>query len=132
MFLSFFNKTLLFKFIKFGIVGLSGVLVDFGFTFLCKEIIKIPKYISNAIGFTIAASSNYYFNRIWTYHSQNPEIAIEYSKFIVISLIGLGINTLILWILVSKFKKNFYISKLCAIAVVTVWNFIINTIFTFT
>jgi putative flippase GtrA len=132
MLLSFFNKTLIFKFIKFGIVGVSGVLVDFGFTFLCKEIIKIPKYIANAIGFTIAASSNYYLNRIWTFHSHNPEVAIEYSKFIFISLIGLGINTLILWILVSKYKKNFYISKLCAIAVVTIWNFFINTIFTFT
>ena len=131
MFLSFFNKTLFFKFIKFGIVGVSGLLVDFGFTFLCKEIIKIPKYIANAIGFTLAASSNYFFNRIWTFHSHNPEIAIEYSKFIFISIIGLGINTMILWILVSKYKKNFYISKLFAIAVVTIWNFFINTIFTF-
>jgi putative flippase GtrA len=131
MFLSFFNKTLILKFIKFGIVGVSGVLVDFGFTFLCKEILKIPKYVANAIGFTIAASSNYYFNRIWTFHSHNPEVAIEYSKFICISLVGLGINTLILWILVSKYKKNFYISKLFAIAVVTIWNFFINTLITF-
>jgi putative flippase GtrA len=132
MILGFFDKTLIYKFIKFGIVGVSGVLVDFGFTFLCKEILRVPKYIANAVGFTIAASSNYYFNRIWTFHSHNPAIAIEYSKFIFISLVGLGINTLILWILVSKYKKNFYISKLFAIAVVTVWNFIINTIFTFT
>jgi putative flippase GtrA len=131
MFLSIINKALIFKFLKFGVVGVSGVLVDFGFTFLCKEIIKIPKYVANAIGFTIAASSNYYLNRIWTFHSKNPEIAIEYSKFIFISLVGLGINTLILWILVSKYKKNFYISKLFAIAVVTIWNFCINYIYTF-
>jgi len=132
MLLSFFNKTLIYKFVKFGIVGFSGVLVDFGFTFLCKEIFKIPKYVANAIGFTIAASSNYFLNRIWTFHSHNPEVAVEYSKFICISLIGLGINTLILWTLVSRYKKNFYLSKLFAIAIVTVWNFFINTIFTFT
>ena len=65
------------KFIKFGVVGASGVIVDFGFTFLGKEIIKIPKYVANAIGFTIAASTNYLLNRIWTFHSQNPEIAVE-------------------------------------------------------
>jgi len=127
----FITKSLIYKFIKFGIVGFSGVFVDFGFTYLCKEIIKIPKYVSNAIGFTIAASSNYYLNRVWTFHSHNPEVAIEYSKFIAISLVGLGINTLILWLLVSKYKRNFYISKLFAIAVVTVWNFFINAIFTF-
>ncbi len=128
---SFLTEELIKKFVKFGVVGASGVLVDFGFTFLCKELIKIPKYVSNAIGFTIAASTNYFFNRIWTFHSHNPEIGIEYVRFLLVSLIGLGINTLILWILVSKFKKNFYVSKLFAIAVVTVWNFFINLIFTF-
>ncbi len=128
---SLITKGLIFKFLKFGIVGASGVIVDFGFTYLCKEIFKIQKYIANAIGFTIAASSNYLFNRIWTFNSQNPEIGLEYSKFLFISLVGLGINTLILWVLVSKFNRNFYISKLFAIAVVTVWNFFVNLMFTF-
>ncbi len=125
------TRELILKFLKFGIVGASGVIVDFGFTYLCKEIFKIQKYLANAIGFTIAASSNYFFNRIWTFHSQNPEIGLEYSKFLLISLIGLGINTLILWTLVSKYNKNFYVSKLFAIAIVTVWNFFFNLMFTF-
>jgi putative flippase GtrA len=127
-----FSKTFILKFLKFGVVGLSGVLIDFGTTYLLKEIVKIPKYVANAIGFTLAATSNYFFNRIWTFQSNNPHIATEYFKFLFISLIGLGINTLILWILVSKFKKHFYLSKLFAIAVVTLWNFIMNLIFTFT
>jgi len=126
-----FEKAFLLKFLKFGVVGFSGVFIDFGFTYLCKEIFKIQKYISNAIGFIMAASSNYILNRIWTFESHNPEIFTEYSKFLIISLIGLLINTLILWVLVSKFKKNFYISKLFAIAIVTVWNFFANIAFTF-
>ena len=125
------TKELVHKFIKFGVVGASGVIVDFSFTYLGKEIIKIQKYIANAIGFTIAASTNYLLNRIWTFHSQNPEIGIEYSKFLLISLIGLGINTFILWTLVSKMKWNFYVSKLFAIGVVTLWNFAFNMMFTF-
>ncbi len=125
------SLSFLFKFIKFGIVGFSGLFVDFGFTYICKEILKIQKYISNAIGFTLAASSNYYLNRIWTFKSTDPEIFVEYSEFIIISLIGLGINTLILWIIVTKFKLNFYLSKVFAIAVVTVWNFLANAFITF-
>ncbi len=126
------SRDFVFKFLKFGIVGLSGLVVDFGITWLCKEILKIQKYIANAIGFTMAASSNYLLNRIWTFQSQNPDIAVEYGKFLVISILGLGINTFILWILVSRYKKNFYLSKLFAIAVVTLWNFFMNWIFTFT
>jgi putative flippase GtrA len=119
------------KFLKFGVVGFSGVFVDFSLTYVCKEWIKIPKYIANAIGFSIAASSNYILNRIWTFHSNNPEMFMEFSQFFAISIIGLGINTLILWILVSKYKKHFYLSKLFAIGVVTIWNFLANYFITF-
>ena len=122
---------LLYRFLKFGLVGFTGVFIDFGITFLLKEKIKIKKYVANSCGFIMAASSNYFLNRKWTFHSNNPHIALEYSQFIFISLIGLGINNFILWILVSKYKKHFYLSKLIAIGITTIWNFAANLIFTF-
>lgn len=120
-----------YKFLKFGVVGFSGVFVDFGLTYLCKEKLKIQKYIANAIGFTSAATSNYYLNRIWTFHSHNPEIALEYGRFLGIALIGLLINTLVIYLLVSKTKTNFYLAKLVAIVIVTIWNFFVNLNYTF-
>lgn len=128
----FIEKSLIIKFLKFGAVGLSGLIIDFGFTYFFKEILKIQKYIANAIGFTVAASSNYLFNRIWTFQSNNPQIAVEYLEFLFISMIGLAINTLVIWLLVSRFKYNFYLSKLFAIGTVTIWNFFMNMYFTFT
>ena len=110
---------------------ISGVFVDFGFTYLFKEIFKVQKFIANAIGFTIAATTNYFLNRLWTFHSSNPEVLREYSEFIVISMVGLGINSAVLWFLTSKFKWNFYFSKLIAIGVTTVWNFFANYFYTF-
>ena len=128
---NFIEKALVIKFIKFGVVGLSGLLIDFGFTYFFKEIVKVQKYVANALGFTIAASSNYLFNRLWTFQSNNPEIAVEYIEFLFISMIGLALNTFFLWILVSRFKYNFYLSKLFAIGIVTIWNFFMNLYFTF-
>ncbi|MDD3738989.1 MAG: GtrA family protein [Lentimicrobiaceae bacterium] len=119
------------KFLKFGVVGGSGVIVDFGVTYLCKEKLRIQKYVSNAIGFTVAATTNYILNRIWTFQSNNPQIGKEYLSFIIISLIGLAINTFILWVLHKKFGWNFYFSKLFAIGVVTIWNFFANLLITF-
>jgi len=126
-----FSKAFVFKFLKFGVVGFSGVFIDFGITFLTKEKLGIPKYVANAIGFISAATSNYYFNRIWTFKSTNPEVMVEFTEFFVISLIGLGLNTLILWLLVSRFKLNFYFAKIFAIAAVTIWNFFANAFITF-
>jgi len=126
-----FQQEVFFKFIRFGVVGFSGLFVDFGFTWLSKEKLKIQKYVANAIGFTFAATSNYYLNRVWTFQSENPEIVLEFSNFIFVSLIGLAINTLILYLIVSKLKYNFYLSKVFAIIVVMLWNFFANLLFTF-
>ncbi len=126
-----FNQAYFFKFIKFGLVGFSGLFIDFGITYLTKEKLNIPKYIANAIGFITAATSNYFFNRVWTFKSNNPEVMIEFTEFFLISLIGLGLNTLLLWILVSKFKMNFYLAKVFAIGFVTIWNFLANAFITF-
>ena len=127
----FFSTSFLLKFVKFGIVGFSGVIVDFSITFVCKEYLKIQKYIANAIGFTIAATTNYLLNRVWTFESHNPNIMLEFTRFFVIALIGLGINSAIVWAMSGKLKANFYLSKLVATFVVTVWNFLINAYYTF-
>ncbi len=127
----FFTAAILNKFLKFGVVGFSGVLVDFGITYLFRNILKINQYIANAIGFTLAATSNYFLNRVWTFESNNPKVLIEFGEFFTIAIIGLGINSLILWFLVSKFKMKFYFAKVIAIGITTIWNFIANLLFTF-
>lgn len=125
------DKLLISKFIKFGLVGCSGMILDFGITYLCKEIIKLNKYLSNGIGFIIAATSNYFLNRIWTFDDYTSEIGTQYLKFMIISTIGLGINSLVLYITNEKLNCNFYFSKLIAIGITTIWNFFANLLFTF-
>ncbi len=128
---SFFTEAFLLKFVKFSMVGFSGVFVDFGTTFFCKEILKIQKYVANSFGFILAATTNYVLNRIWTFHSTNPNVMLEFTRFFSIALIGLVINLLIIWAMTGKFKVNFYVSKLVATLLVTLWNFLINAYFTF-
>ncbi|MBR5855384.1 MAG: GtrA family protein [Paludibacteraceae bacterium] len=122
---------LLGRLIKFCVVGFSGMIVDFFFTWLCKEKFKWNKYISNSIGFVLAATNNYVWNRIWTFQSQGSEILREYSTFFIISLVGLGINNAVIYLLHDRLKLNFYLAKILAIGVVTLWNFGMNYLFTF-
>ena len=119
------------KFLKFCVVGVTGTIIDFGLTWICKEKLKIPKFIANAIGFVVAATSNYILNRVWTWGSTNEQVGVEYVKFFGVSLIGLGLNTLILYLLHEKLKLNFWISKVFATGVVMIWNFLANHYFTF-
>jgi putative flippase GtrA len=125
------ENLLLLKFVKFCVVGLSGMGVDFGTTWILKEKVRINKYIANSTGFILAATSNYVWNRVWTFQSENKQIFREYSLFILISVAGLGINNFIIFLLNDKMKINFYISKLFAVGVVTLWNFLMNYLITF-
>jgi putative flippase GtrA len=125
------DQMLLWKFLKFCMVGFSGMIIDFGTTWLLKEKVKLNKYIANSTGFILAATSNYLLNRFWTFHSENKQIATEYLSFVLISIAGLGINNLVVYLLNDKLKLNFYLSKLFATAVVTLWNFSMNYLFTF-
>ncbi|MDR2118513.1 MAG: GtrA family protein [Tannerellaceae bacterium] len=119
------------QFLKFCAVGFSGMMIDFGLTWYLKEKAKTNRYIANTCGFIAAAASNYIWNRIWTFRSVSDRIAAEFLSFFLIALFGVGLNNLILWILSDKFGFNFYLSKLLAVGVVTLWNFGMNYLFTF-
>ena len=125
------NKEFLWKFLKFGAVGFSGVLVNFGVTWFFKEVCKFNKYLSNILGFIAAATTNYMLNRWWTFQSTNPQVGAEYAKYFLISVVGLGIDTLTVYLLNGKLKWNFYLSKVFAVGTAMLWNFFGNLLFTF-
>ncbi|MCR4660322.1 MAG: GtrA family protein [Bacteroidales bacterium] len=127
---------LIVKFVKFGVVGFSGMIVDYGVLFLMKEVVGLPALWANAISFTVAATSNYFLNRIWTFRSNEKQVGVEYGKFLAVSLIGLGISTLSLFLLGRLLPEwnadwRFYILKFFAIVITTIWNFFGNLLFTF-
>ena len=75
------------KFIRFCIVGGSGVFVDFGITWLCKELLHLNKYVANAMGFLCAATSNFFLNRMWTFEGTAGDTGTQYMRFLLISVI---------------------------------------------
>ncbi len=123
----FFSSQLL----KFALVGITGMGLDFGTTWLLKERAKINKFLANAAGFSIAVINNFLLNKYWTFDNQNPIATEQFVKFLVISIVGLGINSLLLFILLKKIKGNFYLVKLAVIGLVFFWNFSANYLYTF-
>lgn len=129
-------RPLITKFIKFGIVGASGMLVHFSVLYLFKEVVGLNPFLANTIGFVTAATTNYILNRIWTFHSQEKQVAVEYLKFILVSVIGLGVNNGTMWITGNLLPDwfddwRFYLIWVFAVGITTLWNFFGNMLFTF-
>jgi putative flippase GtrA len=123
---------LVLKFLKFGVVGVSGVVVDFGITWLLKEKARLNQYVANSTGFLCAVVSNYILNRIWTFHSHDAAVGIQFAKFFVVALVGLGMNNALIYFFNERQKIPFYYAKGIATGIVMLWNFGANYLFTFT
>lgn len=111
------------KLLKFGVVGFSGLLIDFGITYLFKEELRVNKYLANGFGFSVAVISNFILNKWWTFQNTEQAYASQFFVFVAVAIGGLLINQLILYLLHEKVKVNFYFAKLLAIGAVTLWNF---------
>lgn len=119
------------RIIKFGFVGLSGMAIDFAVTWLCKEKLRFNKYLSNSLGFCFAVTNNFLLNRYWTFKSGDQPLTGQFVKFILVSLAGLLLNNILLYLFVKYTNRNFYLLKLIVIGLVFFWNYFINLLFTF-
>ncbi|MDN3656718.1 GtrA family protein [Ferruginibacter paludis] len=119
------------RLLQYGLVGVAGMAVDFSATWIGKEKIRLNKYLANSIGFSLAVINNFLLNRYWTFHDTAHPFAPQLIRFLLVSLSALGINHLLLYLLVNKAHKNFYLLKLVVIGLVFFYNYLLNFLFTF-
>jgi dolichol-phosphate mannosyltransferase len=120
------------RFIRFGVVGLSGIFIDLGVFYFLREIFGMALTRSAIFSSEIAIINNFLWNDIWTFRDLsriqkgNKQKLRRFFKFNLICLSGLFANILIINLLFNIFCMNEYFAKLIAIAVVTFWNFWLN------
>ncbi len=119
------------RLIKYGLVGLTGMAIDFSLTWICKEKLRLNKYLANSLGFCCAVTNNFLLNRYWTFETNTHPMAGQFAKFVLVSVTGLLINNILLYLLLKNARKNFYLLKLAVIGLVFFWNYFINFLFTF-
>jgi len=108
---------------KFMTIGLANVFVDWGIYFALTRWIHLDEIPSRIISSSIALTSSYIFNRIWTFQSRDRAVAQQFVKFIIVNGMGLVWNNL----LFAFFIKTLHIYDLIALVLTTVivffWNF---------
>ncbi|MBR1937152.1 MAG: GtrA family protein [Bacilli bacterium] len=119
------NNKLLVQIIKFVIVGGIATIIDFVVLYILKEYVGLNEILANTISFTVSVIYNYIASIKWVFDvDKDKNEKQQFIIFIVFSIIGLGINNLILWICIDKFNIHYLIGKVFATAIVMVFNFI--------
>ena len=126
------------QFSDFAFVGLTIAIVDFGLTFLLKDIVAVNEYIANTLAVSTAVVIKFFLHRHWVFKeeadSNKSKERTKFAKFVIVNGAGVGINTFIIYILTFiniSGQSWFYVNKLFATVVVLVWNFFINKFWTF-
>jgi putative flippase GtrA len=122
------------QFVKFGIVGASGFLVNFVLFTLLQRVVPnhaaaTPYYTIYSISFLAGGVSNYFLNRTWTFRSSG-HAGKEGAQFLFVSvlalIVGLGVSALVSPSL-GRGHKTWFLATLSGIVV----NFFVNKYWTF-
>ena len=115
--------------IKFGIGGIIATMVDVGVLVVLKELLHVDVLVSSAISFCVSVAANYILSMTFVFKSKNQDKIREIIIFVLLSVGGLCINQLILWIGVKFTSVYYLIVKLFALVIVPVYNFVTRKIF---
>ena len=120
---------LLVQLIKFGTVGIIAALVDVGVLIALKELLDINVLISSAISFSVSVTVNYLLSMSFVFKGKTQSKIKEFIIFVALSVGGLCLNQLILWVGVTFTSVYYLIVKIFAMVIVPIYNFITRKVF---
>ena len=126
----FIKNNDLIKLIRFSIVGVGNTLVNWSI-FLILNAFGVYYILSNIIAYIIATINSYIWNSLWVLkYGQGLNINTSV-KFFILNLVGLTVNTTIMYILVDILNFNKFIALVIASIFVVIMNYTINKLWVF-
>lgn len=118
------------RFIKFGLVGVLNTIINW-VLFILLNSMGVYYIISNIIAYSISTLNSYLWNSKWVFKYTGDNVNQTTFKFITLNIIGLVLNTIILFLLVDIIKLPKIIALIIATGVVMILNYFINKLWVF-
>lgn len=118
------------KFVKFGLVGVLNTLINW-IIFALLNFIGVYYIVANVIAYVIATANSYIWNSKWVFEYNGKNKKETTAKFVILNLIGLGLNTGILYLLVDMVGFNKLIALVITTGIVMIINYIVNKLWVF-
>lgn len=116
--------------IRYMIGGGLGAVTQFTVLYLLHEQLNTNATLASAIGFTLAVVVNYSFQYHLTFKSEGAH-RIQFSRFTLVAMAGLAINTSIFWVLNEVLGLHYLLAQVGATGIVFGFNYLMNFYYTF-
>lgn len=126
------NGSVLVQLFRYTLVGGTAFVVDFALLYVLTSLVGINYLISASVSFMVGLCVNYLISVLWVFQKDEAYINNKWVEFLAcafIGVVGLGLNTLLIWLFTDKVGLNYLISKIIAAAIVYQWNFFARKIF---
>lgn len=123
-------KKLIAQFMKFGVVGVIAFIIDYGLMIFLTEVFGVPYLISTTVSFAVSVIFNYVASMRYVFKRKDDmSRQREFIIFVVLSIIGLVINDVCMYLMVDLLFIDYRISKIVVTVIVAIWNFVTRKIF---
>ncbi|HZS92644.1 MAG TPA: GtrA family protein [Chloroflexota bacterium] len=112
--------------ISFGVVGLSGTVVNASLVYLLHGLLQWLLPVAVIVASEVAILNNFLWNDRWTFGRQRPSVQ-RFWRFNLSSLGGLAINTMVTTALTAG-GLPYLVALLIGVAAATFSNFTISTL----
>lgn len=123
----FTNRGFILQYAKFAAVGITSLMVDYGVMVFLTEntAFGLDYFKASAFSYTISIFVNYILSMKYVFHGREDMSRMkEASIFFVLSLIGLFLNQVVMWVAVDCLGIYYVAAKLLSTLMVTNYNFI--------
>lgn len=112
---------------RFGIVGVIAFFIDYGVLMLLSQALGMDPVIAAGISFVVSTVFNYFASMRFVFsHRNDISRHREFVTFVILSVIGLGLNEVIMAIGTGALGTGALAvtgTKVIATAIVMIWNF---------
>jgi len=116
---------------KFGVVGATGYVVNLVVFAILTQTFSVHHLIAAVLSFCVAVSNNFLINRHWTFQATEGHAGFQAMRFFTVSVLALGVNLAILYLLVDVASGPELPSQAIAVALAMPFNFLGNKLWTF-
>lgn len=114
------------QFIRFAIVGGTSFTINAVILNVLVVFAHLGVVLANALGFCVAVINSYLLNKYWTFRDIRRPTISQFTVFVVVAVIGLGLASLLMWIMAVKIGLNRNLALVITTLIVMIWNFTAN------
>jgi putative flippase GtrA len=110
--------------VRFAIVGVLNTAISLAVYKLAVDV-GVPYPVASVVAFAVGALNSYTLNRIWTFRAGGFSRS-GFARYIVVQLVGLGINELVLVAAVEGLSVDALVAQAFALVIASSVMFVLN------